>query len=164
MRARDGSTPEATLSRTIVTKVMRERVAMLADDARYDSRLDGAGSIQAMVNIRSFMCAPLWNRNEVIGVLYADNPKQKRFTAEDLDVLPRSPTMRQSRSSRRASASSSRGNAEARTSAAVPLAGGRQPDHRRRRRRIDAAFEAQERDVTVMFVDLVGFTTPDRAR
>ena len=69
LRARDGSTPDATLSRTIVTKVMRERVAMLADDARYDSRLDGAGSIQAMVNIRSFMCAPLWNRNDVIGVL-----------------------------------------------------------------------------------------------
>jgi adenylate cyclase len=75
LRARDGTIPKATLSRTIITKVMRDRVAMLADDARYDSRLDGAGSIQAMVNIRSFMCAPLWNRNEVIGVLYTDNPK-----------------------------------------------------------------------------------------
>ena len=109
LRARDGSTPEATLSRTIITKVMRERVAMLADDARYDSRLDGAGSIQAMVNIRSFMCAPLWNRNEVIGVLYTDNPKSEALHAPRTSTCsPRSPTTRRWRSSRRASPSSCR--------------------------------------------------------
>ena len=52
----------------------------------YDSRLDASGSIQAM-NIRSFMCAPLWNRNEVIGVLYCDNPRSKQFIADDLEVF-----------------------------------------------------------------------------
>ena len=41
LRNRDGSTPDkASLSRTIVNTVMRERVAMLAKDALYDSRLD----------------------------------------------------------------------------------------------------------------------------
>jgi adenylate cyclase len=158
-RARDGSTPEATLSRTIITKVMRERVAMLADDARYDSRLDGAGSIQSMVKIRSFMCAPLFNRNEVIGVLYADNPKQKRFAAEDLTVL-----------------------AALANYAAVAIEQARigeqlQKEMQKRERlqryhspsvvnkiigataSADAGFEAQERDVTVMFTDLVGFTS-----
>ena len=157
-RARDGTTPDATLSRTIVTRVMGERVAMLADDARYDSRLDGAGSIQAAVNIRSFMCAPLWNRNDVIGVLYCDNPRSQRFTAEDLDVF-----------------------AAVANYAAVAIEQARvaeqlQKEMQKRERlaryhspsvvdRILGAgmnveeFEAQERDVTVMFADIVGFTT-----
>ena len=39
------------------------------------------------MNVRSFMCAPLWNRNDVIGVLYVDNPRIKQFVAEDLDVF-----------------------------------------------------------------------------
>ena len=87
MRHRDGSVPaNVSLSRTIVNRVMRERVAMLAKDALYDQRLDASGSIQAM-SIRSFMCAPLWNQNDVIGVLYCDNPRSKKFTAEDLEVF-----------------------------------------------------------------------------
>ena len=159
LRARDGSTPEASLSRTIVTKVMRERIAMLADDARYDSRLDGAGSIQAMVNIRSFMCAPLWNRNDVIGVLYTDNPKQRRFTAEDLDVF----------------AALANYAAVAIEQARIGEQLQREMQKRERLQRYhspavvnriisgaasaDAAFEAQERDVSVMFIDLVAFTT-----
>ena len=58
-RNRDGTMPtKTTLSRTIVNKVMHERVAMQAKDALYDHRLDSSGSIQAM-NVRSFMCAPL---------------------------------------------------------------------------------------------------------
>ena len=159
LRARDGSTPEASLSRTIVTKVMRDRVAMLADDARYDSRLNGAGSIQAMVNIRSFMCAPLWNRNDVIGVLYTDNPRQRRFTAEDLDVF----------------AALANYAAVAIEQARIGEQLQKETQKRERLQRyhspavvnrilgtatsLDAAFEAQERDVTIMFVDLVGFTT-----
>jgi adenylate cyclase len=159
LRARDGSTPEASLSRTIVTKVMRERVAMLADDARYDSRLDGAGSIQAMVNIRSFMCAPLWNRNEVIGVLYTDNPKQKRFTAEDLDVFAAlanyaAVAIEQARIGEQLQKETQkRERLQRYHSPAVvnKILGGSST--------IDAEFEAQERDVTVMFIDLVGFTS-----
>jgi len=159
MRARDGSTPEASLSRTIITKVMRERIAMLADDARYDSRLDGAGSIQAMVNIRSFMCAPLWNRNEVIGVLYTDNPKQKRFTAEDLDVFAAlanyaAVAIEQARIGEQLQKETQkRERLQRYHSPAVvnKILGGSSA--------IDAEFEAQERDVTVMFIDLVGFTS-----
>jgi len=130
---------------------------MLAKDARYDPRLDMAGSIQAM-NIRSFMCAPLWNRNEVIGVLYCDNARSKKFTADDLDVFTALSNY-----------------------AAVAIEQARvaqqllQETWRRERlqryhspdviNRIlqgsDAGqdFITQERDVTVMFCDIVGFTT-----
>jgi adenylate cyclase len=157
LRARDGSAPEATLSRTIVTKVMHERVAMLADDARYDSRLDGAGSIQAMVNIRSFMCAPLWNRNEVIGVLYCDNPRSQRFTAEDLDVFAAvanyaAVAIEQARVAEQLQREMQKRERLSRYhSPAVVnriLGGGMQ----------EGDFEAQEREVTVMFADIVGFT------
>jgi adenylate cyclase len=155
-RARDGSTPTATLSRTIVTRVMDDRVAMLGDDAQHDARFDGSGSI-ALANIRSFLCAPLWNRNDVIGVLYADNPRSKRFTVEDLDVF-----------------------AAVANYAAVAIEQARvteqlQKEQQKRERlaryhspevvnRILGGalaaeeLETQERDVTVMFVDIVGFT------
>jgi len=76
----------ARISRTVVDKVLRERVAMLALDTAVDPSLAGALSIQG-ATVRSFMCAPLWNRNEVIGVLYVDNPSTKQFAAADLDVF-----------------------------------------------------------------------------
>ena len=157
LRARDGSTPDSTLSRTIVTRVMRDRVAMLAEDAQYDSRFDGAGSIRAMVNVRSFMCAPLWSRSDVIGVLYADNPQSKRFNAEDLDVF--------------AAVANYAAVAIEQTRVAEQLRQEQQQRERLARYHSPAvvdrivggamgeALEAQERDVTVMFVDLVGFTT-----
>ena len=152
----DGSAPDSTLSRTIVTRVMTERVAMLAEDAQYDSRFDGAGSIRAMVNVRSFMCAPLWNRSEVIGVLYADNPQSTRFTAEDLDVF--------------AAVANYAAVAIEQTRVAEQLRREQQQRERLARYHSPAVvdrivggvmeedFETQERDVTVMFVDLVGFT------
>jgi adenylate cyclase len=158
LRSRDGSVPtNVSISRTVVNLVMRDRVAILAKDARYDPRLDMAGSIQAM-NIRSFMCAPLWNRNEVIGVLYCDNARSKKFTADDLDVFTALSNY-----------------------AAVAIEQARvaqqllQETWRRERlqryhspdviNRIlqggdaDQSFITQERDVTVMFCDIVGFTS-----
>src|SRR5262245_20602394 len=159
MRNRDGTAPaKPTISRTIVNTVMRDRVAMLAKDALYDSRLDASGSIQAM-SIRSFMCAPLWNRSEVIGVLYCDNPRSKKFTTEDLEVFTAlcnyaAVAIEQSRLS-------------------LQLL-----EEQRRRERLqryhspgvinrilhgsgtlDGAFVAQTREVTVMFCDIVGFTS-----
>ena len=153
-RARDGSTPDATLSRTIVNKVMHDRIAMLADDARFDSRFDGSASIQAMV--RSFLCAPLWNRNEVIGVLYSDNPRSKRFNAEDLDVFAAlanyaAVAIEQARVAEQLQREQQKRERLSRYhSPAVVnriLGGG-----------LAEELEAQERDVTVMFVDIVGFT------
>jgi adenylate cyclase len=111
------------------------------------------------MNIRSFLCAPLWNRNEVIGVLYADNPRSRRFLPEDLDVFTALANY-----------------------AAVAIEQARMSDQllqeTKRRERLqryhspgvvnrilhggtglDAPFIAQERDLTVMFCDLVSFTS-----
>jgi adenylate cyclase len=157
LRNRDGSAPQATLSRTVINHVMRDRVAMLAADALYDPRLDASASIHAM-KVRSFMCAPLWDRNEVIGVLYADNPRSKKFVADDLDVFTALANY-----------------------AAVAIAQANTSElllqETKRRERLqryhspsvvtrilqggtnsDASFLAQERDISVMFCDVVAFT------
>jgi adenylate cyclase len=158
LRNRDGSAPEqTTLSRTVINHVMRERVAMLAADALYDPRLDTSGSIQAL-NVRSFVCAPLWNRNEVIGVLYADNPRSKKFVPNDLEVFTAlcnyaAVAIEQARTSEQLLQETRRRERLQRYhSPGVVnriLQGGSG---------IDAPFLAQERDVTVMFCDLVSFT------
>jgi len=158
MRNRDGSVPaKVSISRTIVNTVMRDRVAMLAKDALYDTRLHASDSIQSM-NVRSFMCAPLWNQNDVIGVLYCDNPRSKKFITDDLEVF----------------AALCNYAAVAIEQARLSL---RLLDESKRRERLtryhspgvinrimqegdaDGAFMAQERDVSVMFCDIVGFTT-----
>ena len=158
LRNRDGSAPQqTTLSRTIVNRVMRERVAMLAQDALYDSRLDAASSIQAM-HVRSFMCAPLWNRNEVIGVLYVDSPRSKRFVADDLDVFAAlanyaAVAIEQARMSEQLLQESKwRERLQRYHSPGVVnriLLGGSG---------VGSPLIAQERDVTVMFCDIVAFT------
>ena len=158
MRNRDGSVPaKVSISRTIVNTVMRDRVAMLAKDALYDTRLHASDSIQSM-NVRSFMCAPLWNQNDVIGVLYCDNPRSKKFITDDLEVF----------------AALCNYAAVAIEQARLSL---RLLDESKRRERLtryhspgvinrimqegdaNGGFMAQERDVSVMFCDIVGFTT-----
>jgi adenylate cyclase len=80
----DGSLP---YSRTIVDMVVREKVAVLTSDAQQDERFEAGQSIR-MQQIRSAMCAPLWNRDSVIGVIHVDSPLHVgTFTERDLDLL-----------------------------------------------------------------------------
>lgn len=158
MRNRDGSVPaKASISRTIVNAVMSDRVAMLASDALYDSRLDASQSIQSM-HIRSFMCAPLWNRNEVIGVLYCDNPRSKKFSSNDLEVFAAlcnyaAVAIEQARLSARLLEETRRRERLQRyhsPGVVNRILQGAEPEN---------TFVTQERDVSVMFCDIVGFTT-----
>ncbi|MGH9366534.1 MAG: adenylate/guanylate cyclase domain-containing protein [Thermoanaerobaculia bacterium] len=80
----DGSAP---YSRTIVDMVMGKKVAVLTSDAQVDERF-GAGMSIRMQQIRSAMCAPLWYRDSVIGVIHVDSPLHVgTFTERDLDLL-----------------------------------------------------------------------------
>jgi adenylate cyclase len=158
LRQRDGKVPaNATLSRAVVRRVMRERIAILATDATTDPGLAVTDSILRF-NIRSFMCAPLWSQDEVIGVLYVDSPKRSQFASGDLDTL------------------TALANAAAIAIEQGRISGQLLEETKRRERlqryhspavvsRIihghegaDSAPQAAERDVTVMFCDLVGFT------
>lgn len=76
-----------TISRTITQKVMREKVALLSQDARTDEQFRGAESIVAQ-GVRSTICAPLITESNVHGVIYADRLDPfAAFTAEDLELI-----------------------------------------------------------------------------
>lgn len=78
---------EIMLSKTVVDRVIADRVALLSFDAQADNRLGQAQSI-VMQGIRSVMCAPLLGRMGVLGVIYVDCQEQaKIFSEDDLDLL-----------------------------------------------------------------------------
>lgn len=157
LRHRDGTIPvKPTLSRMVIERVVRDRVAMLAADAPKDPSLGASESI-VRFSIRSFMCVPLWSRDEIIGVLYVDSPKSGRFSPTDLDAF------------------TALANAAAVAIDQARLAGELVEEQRRLERLqryhspavvsrilstdVDGSdLQAQERDITVLFCDLVGFT------
>jgi len=158
VRHRGHDNVSTLVSQTILKKVMVDRVSILAIDAQIDPRLDSSASIMSLA-VRSFMCAPLWHEDEIIGLLYVDNPRSDQFTAADLDLFTAFSNY-----------------------AAVAIAQARMAarvlEEQRQRERLeryhspavvdrivkgsdeaDAPFMAQERDLTVLFADIVGFTS-----
>jgi adenylate cyclase len=78
---------EVPVSRTMLQEVMRERVALVTYDAMTDQRLSGGESIR-LHQIRAAMCAPLWSGDRIIGVVQLDSPfKVGAFDERDLDFL-----------------------------------------------------------------------------
>jgi adenylate cyclase len=86
-RSSGGSEGRITVSKTITDRVMHDRVSILTSDAMVDPRF-GAGDSIRFHGIRSAMCAPLWNKDEVIGIIHVDSPMLTNcFTVNDLDLL-----------------------------------------------------------------------------
>lgn len=80
-------TESITISRTITLKVMREKVALLSQDARTDAQFLGAESIVAQ-GVRSTICAPLITESNVHGVIYADRLDPfAAFTSDHLELI-----------------------------------------------------------------------------
>lgn len=145
------------VSRTIVNHVMRERVAILGDDAAHDERLDASNSIHSLA-IRSFMCAPLWNRSEVNGVLHVDSPRSRRFTDDDLTVFSAlanyaAARIDQARIAERLSEETRRRERLQRYHSPAVVGQILKADHDD----IETC-DVHVRTVTVMFADIVGFT------
>ncbi len=71
-RSRSGRNPDAIqVSRTVIRRVLEEKVAVLARDVSTDASLEKAQSIIA-TGIRSILCVPLLSGKRAIGVLYLD--------------------------------------------------------------------------------------------
>ncbi|HEY0512939.1 MAG TPA: adenylate/guanylate cyclase domain-containing protein [Thermoanaerobaculia bacterium] len=78
---------EVPVSHTMLQAVMNERVALVTFDAQSDQRLSGGESIR-LHQIRSAMCAPLWSGERIMGVIQVDSPVHVgAFGERDLDVL-----------------------------------------------------------------------------
>ena len=91
VKARDENlasiTEKLTLSRTITQKVMRDKVAILSQDARTDEQFQGAESI-VLQGVRSTICAPLITEANVHGVVYADRLDPfAAFSSDHLELI-----------------------------------------------------------------------------
>jgi adenylate cyclase len=74
-------------SRTIIERVIRDKVAVLTSNAMADSRFNGAESL-FLQQIRSAMCVPLWRKDKIIGVIQLDSIRfDNQFTQDDLELL-----------------------------------------------------------------------------
>ena len=144
-------------SRTIAEKVYRDKVAVITTDAQTDGRFASGASIMEL-GIRSAIAAPLWNGDAVDGLIYADTTVlAKAFDSFDLDLLSalgnhvavaigqsrlQASVLEQQLARRRLERYHSPAVVEAITEARDGTEG----------------LVAEERDVTVVFADLVGFT------
>lgn len=78
---------QITISKTVVDRVMSERMSLLSFDTQADERFSAAKSI-VMQNISSVMCAPLLGKDGVLGVIYVDcRERLKLLREDDLDLL-----------------------------------------------------------------------------
>jgi adenylate cyclase len=82
-----GEQGKITISKTIADRVLKDRVSILTSDAMVDPRF-GAGDSIRFHGIRSAMCAPLWNMDQFIGIIHVDSPMLTNcFDLNDLDLL-----------------------------------------------------------------------------
>ena len=91
MRARDNRLDaharRLSIGRTITRKVMKERVALLSQDAASDEQFAGVDSIVSQ-GVRSTICAPLVAETRVHGALYADRLDPfSAFKPDDLELI-----------------------------------------------------------------------------
>lgn len=87
-RRAEGDDESVRLSRTILMKVLDERIGILSADAANDSRFSASESISSL-KLHSMMCVPMLDlQGKPFGVINLDtqNP-MKRFTDEDLELL-----------------------------------------------------------------------------
>ena len=74
-------------SKTLIQKVIHDKVAILTSNAMTDSRFNGAKSL-FIQKIKSAICVPLWRKDEIIGVIQLDSMRfDNQFTQDDLELL-----------------------------------------------------------------------------
>jgi adenylate cyclase len=75
------------LSKTVINRVINEKISLLVADARKDHRFRDSKSI-FLYGIRSAMCVPLLGVESVVGTIYVDNLNADRqFTQTELNLL-----------------------------------------------------------------------------
>jgi putative nucleotidyltransferase with HDIG domain len=85
-RSRSGEQPRVALSRTIVSRVLKDGVAVLITHAQ-----DGLAEVEsiALSGLQTAICAPLMHRGEAFGIIQLDirRPGKGVFTRKHLDLL-----------------------------------------------------------------------------
>jgi adenylate cyclase len=160
VRQAGGAKDTIQISRTIAQKVYREGVAILSQDAQVDPRFQAGESIR-FLGIRSALCVPLKAEDKVLGLIYVDTPmKVKAYEEWDLDLL----TALGGYAAVGIQQADLRAAVEAERIAKSRLERYHSPsvvDRIVRGGATDEAFrlDVRELEATVLFADLVGFTT-----
>lgn len=82
-----GQAPNLMLSRTVINRVLGERVSFLIEDAQHDVAFQSQMSIVSQ-GVRTAMAAPLFDNENVIGLLYADSAdSHDRYTTDELKAF-----------------------------------------------------------------------------
>jgi adenylate cyclase len=158
-----GDQGKISISKTIADRVMKDRVSILTSDALVDPRFGAAspGDSIRINQIRSAMCAPLWSKEQVIGIIHVDSPMlTNHFGLADLDLLTAlanyaAVAVERARLNQRIIAEEKKRERLGRFLSPQVTA------------RIIAAADSQSmalgvpevKDVTVLFADIVGFTS-----
>lgn len=147
------------ISRSIVNEVVKARKALLIRDAMGDERFSAAMSI-VQYQIRSAMCAPMYASGEVCGLIYVDiQGDLLAFSQHDLELLTAlavfaAAGIEQARL---------RANVERERHMRTRLARYSSPNVVERIVTgdvdVDGEMIVEEREVTVVFADLQGFTS-----
>lgn len=78
---------ELKASRTIINRVIQDKISLLTSNAMTDSRLDHGKSL-FIQQIRSAMCVPLWKKDDIIGVIQLGSISlENHFNEDDLQLL-----------------------------------------------------------------------------
>lgn len=73
---------EHEISRTVINRVVQDGEALLTTNAQEDPRFDGIQSVVAY-SLRSILCVPLKVKDDLIGVIYADNRVKEGIFTEN---------------------------------------------------------------------------------
>lgn len=86
-RERGKTSETLTISKTIAMKCVKEGLAILVTDAPLDQRFAGAESI-LIYGIKSAISVPLWLQNATIGLIYVDSTEPQRILGnEHMEIL-----------------------------------------------------------------------------
>lgn len=88
VKHRDPAEKDAiSISKTIANKALNDKMAILTTDAQIDPRFSAGESIR-FLGIKSAMCVPLFHKLKTIGIIYLDSPTSAAiFGPSDLDLL-----------------------------------------------------------------------------
>ena len=155
-----GAEGEMRISRTVVDKVVREKVALVVEDAGQE--LSAAKSVSA-AHIRSILAAPMWDGSEIIGYLYLDSTDRGRlFGASDLNLVSAIGYQAAADVTRlRLQTKILEGDARRRNLSrflSADVIRHIEEEAQKGHGALDPALSAKEQEVTILFSDVKGFT------